>query len=132
MIGIDTDILVRYLTNDDPVQSPIAREIIDAAEARKEPIFLNSVALAELCWILGGSRYRYDRVAIASTLELMLERGTFVFEERELVAAAAAEYKTGMADFADYLVGGKNQGAGCRTSFTFDRALDETEAFTQA
>ena len=132
MIGLDTNVLVHYLTNDDPVHSPIAKEIIEGAEARNEPIYLNTIVLCELCWILSGSRYRYDRLAVASTLELMLERGTFFFEQRELVTAAVAAYKTGKADFADHLVGGKNRDAGCETSFTFDRSLEGAETFSQA
>ena len=132
MIGVDTNVLVRYLTNDDPAQSPVAKGIVDAAEKRSETIYLNTTVLCELCWILSGPRYRYDRLTIASTLELMLDRGAFVFEQRDLVSAAVAEYKTGSADFADSLIGQKNQDAGCTTSFTFDRSLGGAATFSQA
>ena len=103
MRGLDTNVLVRYVTDD---------------------------VVCELCWTLRGKRYRYDRPTIASVLEKMLDAWVFEFEHRALVARAAKEYRLGRADFADSLIGLSNERAGCEDTVSFDGRLEALGEFT--
>ena len=69
MRAVDTNALVRYITADDSAQSPRASALIEEAEDRGERLYLNAVVLCELCWVLRGKPYRYDRPTIAAVLE---------------------------------------------------------------
>lgn len=130
MRGLDTNVLLRYLTGDDPVQSPLAKNLIDDAEAESEKLFVTTIALCELVSTLRGSRYGLDRGRIGEALRLMLESAVFVLEDRDLVARAVEDYIAGSADFSDYLLGWKSRREGCRDIATFDRKLRSEQAFT--
>ncbi len=129
MRGIDTNVLVRYLTDDDPKQSPLARELIQGAEDEGERLYINTIVVCELCWTLRGKRYGYDRPTIAAALVKMLDARVFEFESRSLVARATEAYRLGRADFADYLIGLANDRAGCEKTATFDRRLESLGEF---
>ena len=130
MRGLDTNVLVRYLTADDPVQTPLARALLEEAEERNERFHISTVVLCELIWTLRGQPYRLDRRAIADVLEGILETGLFEVQERDLVRRSLADYRQGKADFPDYLLGWQNRQAGCGETVTFDRNLAEDEGFS--
>ena len=95
MIGIDTNILVRYLAQDDPVQSPRARQIIERLLSEQDPGFISLVTITETVWVLRSSYAMTDQ-AIAAALELILRVQTlFVQNERE-VATAMIALRTGV------------------------------------
>ncbi|HEY3129264.1 MAG TPA: PIN domain-containing protein, partial [Acidobacteriota bacterium] len=71
MIGLDTNVLVRYLVQDEPRQSARARAFIVGAALRKESFFVNSIFLCELVWVL-QSKYRYSKEVICDVLEKLL------------------------------------------------------------
>lgn len=50
MIGLDTNVLVRYLAQDDPTQSPRATEIIEQEISKEKPGYISSVVLVETVW----------------------------------------------------------------------------------
>jgi predicted nucleic-acid-binding protein len=128
--GVDTNVLVRYITDDDPEQSRVARTLIEGAEDEGVRLYINSIVLCELCWTLRGKQYRYDRPTIAAALEKMFEVKIFEIENRDLVARATREYRLGRADFADYLIGLSNDRAGCADTISFDGGLETLTEFT--
>lgn len=129
MKGVDTNVLVRYLTDDDPKQSSVARKLIQGTEDDGERLYVNAIVVCELCWTLRGERYGYDRPTIAAALQRMLDARVFEFENRSAVARAAEAYRLGRADFADYLIGLASDGAGCSGTVSFDRRLESTREF---
>jgi predicted nucleic-acid-binding protein len=128
MIGLDTNVVVRYLTRDDEAQFRAAKRLLQEIEAAGETAYISVVVLAELTWVLSIS-YGFDRATLASTLEQLLKTVEFAVEDRDLVAEAVVEFAAGKAGFADYLIGVRNRAAGCDKTATFDRALRGSGAF---
>lgn len=120
MIGLDTNILVRYLAQDDPVQSPKATEILERRLTEENPGFIGIVAMAETVWVL-ERRYGLSDDEIAASVELMLESDVFVVENEREVFTAMIALKEGRGSFADALIGALGARAGCMTTLTFDR-----------
>lgn len=123
MRGLDTNVLMRYLTADDPVQSPRAASLLEAAEEAGERFYISQIALCELSWTLRGRPYKLDRAGIASVVQQILDTRLFEVQSRDLVRRALEDYRQGPADFSDYLLGWQSRDAGCETTFTFDHAL---------
>ena len=128
MIGLDTNVVVRYLTRDDEAQFRAAKRLLQEIEAAGETAYLSVVVLAELTWVLSIS-YGFDRATLASTLEQLLRTVEFAVEDRDLVGEAVVEFASGKAGFADHLIGVRNRAAGCDKTATFDRALRGSRAF---
>jgi predicted nucleic-acid-binding protein len=128
VIGIDTNVLVRYLTQDDPAQAKKANEIIASAAARGERLRVDVVVLCELVWVLVAA-YGFDRLAVADTLERLLDTSLLQFDDKDSIRQAAQDFRQGKADFADYVIGVRNPRAGCGETVTFDRALKNSAAF---
>ena len=122
MIGLDTNILVRFLVQDDEEQH---RQVVAAlrrgAEAG-ESFFVGEVVLAEVAWVL-ASRYRCGRDEIASVVRQLTEAEELVFDSTERVVRALRSFQNGKGGFADYLIAARAQDAGCTEVLTFDRAL---------
>ena len=90
MIGLDTNILVRYLAQDDPVQSPKAREIIERRLTEENPGFVSVVAMVETVWVLERA-YGFAAHEIATAVERMLQADVLVVEnEQEVFTAMTA------------------------------------------
>jgi predicted nucleic-acid-binding protein len=131
VIGLDTNVLVRYLVRDDPAQTRIADRIIEGAEDAGEPVFVNHVVLSELVWILARS-YRFNRTRIAEVLEGMLSAPTLAFEGKDCALGALRDFQDGTADYSDCLIGRKNRAAGCETTVTFDAEAVKMPGFRSA
>jgi predicted nucleic-acid-binding protein len=129
MIGLDTNILLRSATQDDPVQSPIARRLIATLD-EANPGYVNTVVLAEFAWTL-RTRYKYDGDQILTAIEALLQSAAFVISDRDAVNAAVARSRDDVVDFADALIGELNRQAGCQTTMTFDRPASKVGAFTE-
>ena len=125
MIGLDTNILVRYLTRDDEQQWQQAVTII----RHQQPCFIPNIVLCELVWVLRGVNYGFRKDEIASILEVMLHSAAFEFENRSTVAQALQRYKQGKADFSDYLIGAVSRQAGCTETWSFDSKLKGERGF---
>ena len=119
MIGLDTNVLVRYLVRDDPAQSRRARVYLESTCTNASPGFVSHVVLSELCWVLRAA-YRYGRAAVAAVIDALLRTPQLRLEDEALVAAALALYRGSDADFADCLIGLAHKNAGCETTVTFD------------
>ena len=128
MIGLDTNVVVRYLTQDDPVQSPKATELIERGLTEEEPGFVSVVAMAETAWVLERV---YGRTAeeIAAVIERMLEVEVLVVESEQEVFTAMIAVKEGRGSFADALIGALGAKAGCSHTVTFDQKALRLTAF---
>lgn len=129
MKGLDTNILLRYLTQDDPDQFTRARRIFDHAENSGESLRINAIVLCELVWVLRGGSYRLGREELAATLEMLLETSILEIEHRDQVREALSDFRIGEGDFPDYLIGQLNASAGCGKTWSFDRKLEGSELF---
>jgi predicted nucleic-acid-binding protein len=128
MTGLDTNVLVRYLTQDDPAQARKASSLIDGAVGKGEPLHLDVVVLCELVWVLRGA-YRFGRQTVGDALEKILDAAQFSVEDRDLLREALEAYRSGQGDFADYVLGLRNRRAGCSSTATFDRTLKGNASF---
>jgi len=128
MIGLDTNILVRYLTWDEPIQSAKAAEIIERRLTAEDPGFISIVALVETAWVLARN-YALPRQDIAAAVERLLQIETIVVQNEREVFLATVAFRTGQAGFSDALIGALGSWAGCSSTFTFDRKAARLEWF---
>ena len=131
MIGIDTNVLVRYLTQDDPVQSARATELIEQRATVRSPGFISVVAMAETAWVLVRS-YHLDDSAVAAVIERVLQADRFMVEHEQVVFSAMIALKAGRGSFADALIGALGVAAGCSRTVTFDRRASRLTEFERA
>jgi len=124
MIGLDTNVLVRYLTKDDAVQAHAAVRAIRSLSA-SSPGFLSLVAIAELVWVLRIG-YRYKKTEIIGVLETLLQSQELVIEQAELMEDALRRFALGDADFADFLIERSGDAAGCTHTVTFDQSASNS------
>jgi len=129
MRGLDTNVIVRFVTDDDPAQTAVVKALFERAEQEREQLFVSSIALCELVWALRGRPYLLPRAEIAAVLERMLATHLFEIQDRDLVRQALLEYGQGRADFADYLLGCLNRRGGSADTLTFDRKLRGAAGF---
>lgn len=128
MKGLDTNVLVRYLTQDDVAQSSRANRLIADAVSRDEDLYLSTVVLCELVWVIRGA-YRFGKSQVLRVLTQVLDTAQFSIEDPDACRRALTEYAEGSGDFSDYLVGIRNQRAGCSVTATFDRKLRQSDLF---
>jgi predicted nucleic-acid-binding protein len=121
MIGLDTNILIRYLAQDDPIQSAQATDVVERRLSERDPGFLSVVVMAETAWVLERA-YRLGDREIAAAIERVLQTDVFVVESEQEVFAAMIALKEGRGSFADALTGALGAKAGCRATLTFDRS----------
>jgi predicted nucleic-acid-binding protein len=120
MTGADTNVLVRFLTQDDPGQAAKVNALMAESEARDERLFASNVVVCELVWVL-ESAYKLDKAEIAAALEQMLATRQLEFEDRDLLRRALSDYRTSRADFADCVIGRQNAAQPCTRTWTLDR-----------
>jgi predicted nucleic-acid-binding protein len=120
MIGLDTNVLIRYLMRDDPAQSAAAIKLIRSFSS-EAPGFLSLVVIAEIIWVLQSS-YSFEKTQIEETLEILLRSHELTVERSDLVWQALRAYSAGRSDFADCLIERCSHAAGCSYTATFDRA----------
>jgi len=128
VIGVDTNILVRYLAQDDPAQARRVDAFFSEALDDGMRLHVDDIVLCEMVWVLRAA-YRLGRAAIAQALNMVMSTAIFSFEDRELVRAALEDYREGAADFSDYLIGRRNARAGCEHTVTFDSSLRDDSSF---
>jgi predicted nucleic-acid-binding protein len=119
MIGLDTNVLVRYLAQDDPVQSPKATEFIEHRLTEDDPGFVSVVAMVETAWVLERA-YRLSDAVIAAAIERTLQADVLVIESEQAIFTAMTALKEGRGSFADALIGALGAKAGCSRTLTFD------------
>ncbi|MGH8218928.1 MAG: PIN domain-containing protein [Steroidobacteraceae bacterium] len=119
MIGLDTNILVRYVMQDDPKQSAKATRLIESLTPEAAG-FVSVIGLIELVWVL-SSCYGLTREQIAQALDGLLRAKELVLDRAEQVGQALRVFRAGSADFADCLIERSDRAAGCDRTMTFDR-----------
>jgi len=131
MIGIDTNVLVRFLVKDDLAQFERARRLIHREAASGEPVMVSLPVLLETEWVL-RSRYQLPKAEVVGTLSALLDTADIAFEDEPGVETALYEWKDSTADFADCLIGAHNKRLGCRATATFDGKAARLAAFVVA
>jgi predicted nucleic-acid-binding protein len=122
MIGLNTNVLIRLLTEDDPVQFRAAKRLLVAHEGEAGAFFINDMVLTEVVWVL-CRLYNYSAKEALVAIESLLASDAFAFEDRALVAQTYAICRERGTDFADTLIALKNVARGCEQTATFDKAM---------
>ena len=129
MRAADTNVLVRYVVNDDPKQVAAVEKFFSECTADNEPVFLPIVVLCEFVWVLDRGLGQ-SKTEIVVALEQFLGNAFFRIEGETLVRRSLDLYRDGKASFADYVIGEVSREAGCRDTVTFDRGLKGSPGFT--
>jgi predicted nucleic-acid-binding protein len=124
MIGLDTNVLVRYVAQDDPVQSAKATTLIESLSA-DAPGFVAMVSIVEMVWVL-QSCYQSSKAEVVAVLETLLSTKELVVERAEVVWQALRHFAEAKADFADCLIERCANLAGCEYTLTFDSKAAKT------
>lgn len=131
MIGIDTNVLVRFLVQDDEAQFDKARRLIKREVAAGRKVYVNQLVLLEAEWVL-RSRYAVSKVQIIEAISGLLDSAEIRFEDEPAIEEALHFWKDNAADFADCLIGAKNRRPGCRATATFDVKASKLPGFIVA
>ena len=131
MIGLDTNVIVRYLTQDDPAQSRIATEIFERRLTTDKPGFVCVVTMVEIVWVLDRA-YALTAPEIASAIEGMLQTDVLVIENEQEVFTAMIALKEKRGTFADALVAALGAKASCEHTLTFDQKALRLSGFEPA
>jgi len=122
MIGLDTNVLVRYLTQDDPEQAARAGRIIETCCTEEEPGLVSLVVLCELVWVLGGA-YGYEKKLVIEVLEQIMAISELQVEGEDIARSSLAAFRRGPAGFADYVIVFTNRAGGSDITYSFDKKL---------
>ena len=131
MLGIDTNVLVRFLVQDDDAQFEKARKLIKREVTAGRRVFVNQLVLMETEWVL-RSRYAVPKNQIIEAISGMLDATDIQFEDEPAIEEAIFIWKETTADFADCLISAKNRKMGCRVTATFDRKASKLPGFMAA
>jgi len=127
MIGLDTNVLVRYIVQDEERQASIATEAVEACSV-ETPGWISTIVLCETIWVLSRA-YDYEKATIRAVLERILLASELVVEQQAQAWSALHDFARGNADFSDYLIAHMNQAAGCEYTITFDRKASSHRLF---
>lgn len=130
MIALDTNVIVRFLVQDDPQQSAEASAIISRLTA-DTPGFLSREVMVELVWVLERA-YRLPRSDIAAAVDGLLSSHELVVEAADRVGLAIERYRHGGAGFSDHMIALSARDSGCTVIYSFDRKAVSQAGMTQA
>ena len=132
MIGLDTNILVRYLVQDDEKQSALVTNIIEESVDKNGDdegfFFINHLVLCELIWVLQRA-YKVSKKQTIEIIEQLLHTSQFTCQSPDITWKALKSYKSGSADFADYMTSTINQDQGCEHTLSFDKKALKSRDF---
>lgn len=128
MKGLDTNVLIRYIVQDDPAQSAQATKLIEQDDDSEESIYINGIVLCEVVWVL-ESAYGYSREIIAKVIEQILKTRQFRIHEPDILWQSLSGYKNDGADFADHYISHLNHINGCEYTATFDKKAAKLKYF---
>lgn len=131
MLGVDTNILVRFLVRDEEAQFERARKPIKREVAAGGSVFVSQLVLLETEWVL-RSRYSLPKNEIIAAISGLLDAADVQFEDEPAVEEALFVWKDAAADFADCLIGARNRRLGCRATATFDAKASRLPGFVAA
>jgi predicted nucleic-acid-binding protein len=131
MIGLDTNVLVRFLIRDDEKQFERARDLIQGEAQREQFVCVSLLVLLETEWVL-RSRYKLSKEEILSTFSELLSAADIRFEDEPAIAQALFMWKDSPAQFADCLIGARHWALACRATATFDQGALKLPGFVAA
>ncbi len=131
MLGIDTNVLIRYLVRDDETQFERARKLIKREVSAGRRVFVNQLVIMETEWVL-RSRYAVPKNQIIEAISGLLDAADVQFEDEPAIEQALFIWKDTTADFADCLIGAKNRRLGCRATASFDSKASKLPGFMVA
>lgn len=131
MIGLDTNVLVRFLVADDPPQFDRARRLIKREANIGDPVLISLLVLLECEWVL-RSRYGLSKNEIIGTFSALLDAADMRFEDEARVEEALYAWKDSDAEFADCLIGARHRALGCRSTASFDATASKLPGFVPA
>jgi predicted nucleic-acid-binding protein len=128
VIALDTNVVVRFLVEDEPRQAARARSLVARAVSAGEPVFIADIVWCETVWVL-DSAYGFERAAIGAALRRLLSARGVAVRSFDRLGAALDAFERGRGDFADYLIREEARAEGCESVATFDRALLKDDGF---
>lgn len=128
MLGLDTNVLVRFLVRDHEAQFERARRLIKREVDRQEKVLISLLVLLETEWVL-RSRYGLQKNQIMHTISRLLEAMEIEFEDEPTIEEALYLWKDSAADFSDCLIGARHRRLGCRATATFDARAVKLPSF---
>ncbi len=128
MRGLDTNVLVRYLVQDNTRQALQASRFIETQCTDESPCFIGQFVLCELAWVL-ESNYHQSRAQITSVVEQLLQVGSLDVMAPAVVWRALEDYRKSNADFPDHLLARVNESNGCDCTVTFDKKAAQQPGF---
>ena len=120
MIGLDTNIIIRYLTQDNEIQSKLATKLIEETISIENPGFITLLTLVEISWVL-ETCYKQNKTDICNVLNEILVTKQLQVEKKESAFLALKQSKTLNADFSDALIFVISDKEGCEKTLTFDK-----------
>ena len=130
-LGVDTNVLVRFLVRDDEAQFERARKLIKREVGAGRRIFVSQLVLLETEWVL-RSRYSLSKNQIVAAISGLLDAADVQFEDEPTIEESLFNWKDTTADFADCLIGARNRRLGCRATATFDTKASKLPGFVAA
>ncbi len=128
MIALDTNVVVRFLVEDDKAQSTKAAKLIKRAMSQNKKLFISDIVLCESVWVL-KRLYKLKKEPIISVLRHLLRAGHLAFVDEDRVARALDSFEEGKGDFADYMIAEHASSAGFEQVATFDKNLLKEDRF---
>lgn len=128
MKGLDTNLIVRLLTNDDPAQAALVARLVDEGDP-DEHYFVNAIVVVEVAWTLGKA-YRWERRWVLTAIEKLALHPRIELEDRDDVLEAVKASANGLGDFADLLIALRNRRKGCSMTLTFDKQASRFPEFS--
>lgn len=129
MIGIDTNVLLRYVLDDDARQTPRATRFLEDDARLSDPVLLNPVLLVELVWTL-ARKEGFEKADILAILDELADSPRVALVAARPIEAAIEAWRRSKADFADCLIAALNADAGARTTVTFDKVAAAEPGFS--
>lgn len=126
--GIDTNVLIRYIVQDDPEQSEKATRFLEKKCTVDNPGHIAGIVLCEIVWVLKRA-YGYPKKDIVEVLHSILSTAEFSIESPAIAWEAFRQYNSGSVDLSDYLLGQLNKASGCITTMTFDQEAGKSDHF---
>ena len=131
MLGIDTNVLVRFLVRDDQTQFEKVRKLLKREVSNGRRVFINQLVLLETEWVL-RSRYGLAKTQMLETISGLLDALDVQLEDEPSIEEAVFVWRDANADFADCLIGARNRRLGCKATATFDTKASKLPGFTAA
>lgn len=131
MIGLDTNIILRYVMADDPVQSAVAQRIVESQLSDDQPGYLNDIVLCELVWTLRRA-FKQSRHDVGRLLQKLFVTRQLSFRDPRVLSEALVMFRTTKADFADCLLAVRNLAEGCSVTISFDVDAQAVHGMTDA